>query len=335
MGRRTTVAALAMLLAAWPTPLRGEGGSSGEPFPVGKTTILRKEGAVYTVDGRVRIPAGVEVTCLKDVHIRAKGPGAVIEVEGSLIVHGVGAREVIFEGVTVEPGARFGEIRMDQTIFRGGGGVRTPAERACAGKLFFELMQFQRGTALDVTMSAGSVDLSSMHAWDPIRVSAVDADGKTGNTVRLNVRGCVAANGLPGIDGGLVVKGLSEVVVRLSRLGGALTSISDWRQSLIFDGNKVNSATLEFKQPEAGRFARMTMAKCDIYSSRVQTSAPPAERFKDTCTMDRCWFKGVTDPKALFGKVLFDGADDPKNGTRIVLPKVNDRPLELAGPVDR
>ena len=90
------------------------------PFPAGKTAILRQEKVTYVVEGRVKIPVGVEVTCLRDVYIVGKGSGAVIEVEGRLKVHGVGAREVIFENVAVELKPKFESVHMDMAIFRKG-----------------------------------------------------------------------------------------------------------------------------------------------------------------------------------------------------------------------
>ena len=80
------ISILCLLMAA---PYAAGAGRRGKeiPFPVKKTTILRKEKVVYTVTGRVRIPDGVEITCLRDVHVVGKGKGAVIEVQGKLKVH--------------------------------------------------------------------------------------------------------------------------------------------------------------------------------------------------------------------------------------------------------
>ncbi len=51
------------------------------PFPIDRTQILSDEKEVYTVEGRVRIPRGVEITCQRDVHGRGTGSTpAVIEV---------------------------------------------------------------------------------------------------------------------------------------------------------------------------------------------------------------------------------------------------------------
>ncbi len=348
-GGLAGVAAIAFVaLAAVPPTAPALPAAAAEdevPFPVERTAILKEEKTVYFVEGRKRIPKGVTVTCLRDVHIKAKGPGAVIEVAGALQLTGVQGREVILENVTVEPAATFDTIKASQTIFRGGGGIVSPSGKPIDGYLLLELMDFVGGARLDLTMSGGSVELSSVCADDPVSVRAVDLEGKT-NTVRVEVRGCIENphfkcqphGSRVGLRGGLIVAGAEQVVVRLSRLGGALTSMSDWRESLIFDGNKVTSTALEFRQPAPGRFGKGQFFKCDVYSEKVTFSAPPAEdpKKRDFALVDRFWFHGIKEPKEILEKVVVDGEDDPaKNGVRVKILKVNERALELAGPLER
>lgn len=305
------------------------------PFPVGKTTILRTEKAVYTVEGRIRIPRGVSISVQKDVHIKAKGGAAVIEVEGTLELQGVASREVIVEGVTLEPCAAFQELNTDSAIFRGGGGIRTAGSATAAGKLFVELCSFQTGATFDVHMDSGSVDVSSCSFQEPVRVRGTKpAEGKPSRT-RLFARANVESMGKVGFAGGLEVDGIGDVVIQLSRMAGGLTAVRDWDTVMRFDGNKVNSGRLEFTHSRGGKFAKATVVKCDVYSDKVAASAPAVPGSKDTLLLERCWFKGVVDPKAVAAKVVADGSADPANGARLVLGKINDRPLELAGPVDR
>src|SRR5688572_11119507 len=104
MARASTAWALAAAAAMLIPAARAEDPAVEKPFPVDRTQILSKEKSVYTVEGRVRIPKGVEISVLKEIIVKAKGSApAVIEVEGSLTVHGVFSREVIFEDVTIEP----------------------------------------------------------------------------------------------------------------------------------------------------------------------------------------------------------------------------------------
>jgi hypothetical protein len=329
---RAAAAVPLLLLVAGPGRAAAAPGEE-KPFPVAKTVILREEKAVYTVEGRVRIPKGVNITCQKDVHIKGRGGStAVIEVEGTLELQGVNAREVILEGVAIEPCERFTEINADSAIFRGGGGIRTPKDKAVDGKIFVELCTFQTGALLNVSLSGGSLDLSSSQFHDPVTVRGVDPPGAKGNRVRLFARGCT---GTYGFGGGLVVENVADVVIQFSRLGGGLTAVRDWGGPMRFDGNKVNSAALEFTHSQPGRMPRATVVKCDIYSDRVKARSPASSSVRDALLLDRCWFKGGSDPKVIAEKVLKDGSADAENGAILVLGKVNERPNELAGSEDR
>lgn len=332
------------LLALLPSagPFRAQGAAE-RPFPVDRTQILSDEKVVYTVQGRVRIPRGVEITCQRDVHIRAVGSSpAVIEVEGALKVTGVATREVIFEKVTVEPCAKFLAIRIDSSWFRDGGGVKTPKDVSVEGDLFLELCDLSKGAGFDVLFHSGEVRLSSICTDGPTRIRTVPKPGSTESNVRVFLRGsgqggsCRNHTEKVGFAGGLEVDGGDDVAIQLSRIGGSLCSVRNWGQRMIFNGNKVNSTKLAFGHATAGRFQRAQCTNLDVYSTEIAVDAPPSKALKDTFVMDRCWFKGVTDPKAILDTLVKDGADDPeRNGTRVALPKVDARPHELAGAVDR
>jgi len=331
---------------AAPVPAEGDDPPAKErPLPVDKTRKLIEEGTVYTVEGRVRVPKGVEVTILRNSRVVAKGSQpAVIEVEGGFDAIGVFTREVIFENVTVEPQAKYERIHMDMVIFRGGGGIKTPKDVPVEGYVLLENLDFVNGAAMDVTYQTGSVELSTVCSDTPVRIRAVDKEGSSKNQVRVFIRGCpqnrfypcTPHGGRVGLTGGLEVDGGDDVTVQLSRVGGALCAVRNWGQKLIFDGMKVNAAKVEFSHRAAGMFQRVQCAKCDVYSSEWSARAPVEKGVKDTFTVDRCWFRGRTDLKEIFDQVVKDGADDPeKNGVRVQIPKVNARPLELAGPVER
>jgi len=316
-----------------------------KPLPVDKTRKLIEEGAVYTVEGRVRVPKGVELTLFRNCRVIAKGSApAVIEVEGGLDAVGVFEREVIFEGVTVEPQAKFERIHMDMVIFRGSGGLRTPKDTSVDGYLAVENFDLVRGAALDVRFHSGSVELATVCAEAPTRIVCVNPEGSKQNNVRVFVRGCpqkVMAKCTPhgsrvGLTGGLEADGGDDMTVQLSRVGGALCAVRNWGQRLIFDGLKINSTRVEITHREAGKFQRVQAAKCDVYSKEWIASAPADKVLKDTLTLDRCWFNGITEVKRIFDEVIKDGADEPeKNGVRVQIPKVNARPHELAGPAGK
>ena len=113
--------AVPALLVTLVLALPGDAGAQDPkevPFPTRRSTILRKQGTVYYIEGTHRIPKNVEISCQKDVHIRGRGKNPVLEVEGSLQVHGVRAREVIFEGVTIRTARKFEDVHLDMCIFR-------------------------------------------------------------------------------------------------------------------------------------------------------------------------------------------------------------------------
>ena len=316
-----------------------------KPLPVDKTRKLIEEGAVYTVEGRVRVPKGVEVTLFRNCRVVSKGSApAVIEVEGGFDAIGVFGREVIFEGITVEPQAKFERIHMDMVIFRKGGGMKTPKDVSVDGYILLENLDLVGGAAFDVCFHSGSVELSTVCAEAPTKILCVDPPGAKRNKVRVFVRGCpqnpfhkcTPHGSRVGLTGGLEADGGDDMTIQLSRVGGALCAVRNWGQRLIFDGMKINSRRVEITHREAGRFQRVQCAKCDVYSTEWIASAPADKVLKDTFTVDRCWFNGITDVKRIFDEVIKDGADDPeKNGVRVQIPKVNARPLELAGPVER
>jgi hypothetical protein len=320
-------------------------GDGAVPLPVDRTQKLIRENAVYSVEGRVRVPKGVEITVLRNVKIVGKGSGpAVIEVEGGFDCIGVFSREVILENVTVEPCAKFERIHMDMAVFRGTGGIRTPKDTPVDGYLFLENFDMCGSSVLDVWFQAGSVKLSSACFDNAVKARVTAPPGKDKDQVRVFFRGCTdepthkcTPHGhRMGFSGGLEVDGGDDVTIQLSRVAGGLCAVRNWGKRLIFDGIKVKSSRLEFHHEKAGSYQRVQCAKCDIYSGAVRASAPPDKVLRDTFVMDRCWWGGIPDPRQVLEKVVTDGADEPEtNGVRVVLPKVNERPLELAGPHDR
>jgi hypothetical protein len=308
------------------------------PFPVEKTAILRTNKVVYVVEGRRKITEGVEITVQKDVYVVGKGEGAVIEVEGALKVHGVGAREVIFENVTIELAPEFRDVQMDMAIFRKGAAVRTPEGKAVDGKFMIELIDFEDDALLDLTFQKGSIYISGVCSDAPMKLRAVDPAAAEENKVKLFMLGCAQfPPDHPGLVGGLIVEGFHDATVRISRLGGPLSACRNCK-SLIFDGNKVNSDKLEFIQVDAGGFRKTKIMKCDVYSQKVTFySGKVDEKTVDRIKVDRCWFKGIRDPKVVHAKVIEDAEDDESrhNMSRVILGKLLKRPLELAGSWDR
>ena len=156
------------------------------PFPHRRTMILREEKVVYFVEGRVRIKEGIEITCLRDVHIVGRGKDAVIEVQGKFKVHGVGAREVIFENVAVELQENFDSVHMDMAIFRKGASVRTVPEKSVAGKRFFlQMVDFKDDATLSLDFNDGQIQLRSVCSDKPVTIRGFTPAGKKENQSKL------------------------------------------------------------------------------------------------------------------------------------------------------
>ena len=310
------------------------------PFPFDRTCKLQDEGVVYTVEGRVRIPKGVEVTVFHGSTIRCKGPKpAVIEVEGGLDIVGVFEKEVPVEDVVIEPCATFEGIRLVTAVFHGTGGLRTKEGVPASGKLRVELSDFMKPTTVDLVLQGGYADLMTSCFDLPVKLRAVDASPTRRNSVRLSVRTCNQDGyqcrghmGRRGIREGLSIEGADEIIVASSRIGGESLVVKDWRSRLVFDMNKVETNLLDIRNAEAGRMAKAQFTKCDVGSAQVNVYAPVAAGMKDHLTMDRCWFRGITDSKEVLRKVIRDGDDIPEaNGARVVIVKPSADPVEFAG----
>jgi hypothetical protein len=275
----------------------------------------------------------VEISCQKDVFIVGRGENATIAVEGSLQVHGVSAREVIFENVTVEPAAVCEDVHLDMCKFRKSGGVKTPKDGRTEGKLFIENVQFEHDTHFDVTIARGSIDLSSTSSQEVVTIRGVDVDGSP-NKVKIKIRGC--SGSLTALYGGLEITGCDDVTVRLNAIRGVEDRVylAD-NATLTFDGNKVVTRSIELRQSAAGGFAKTKLQKCDIYCETVSAFAPRVGNQRDHISVDKCWFKGIVKPGEVEEKVFKDGADDPENGAYLSLKKINERPLELSGAIER
>ena len=296
------------------------------PFPVDRSRILRTEGAVYLVEGRLTIPKGVEVSCQKDIYIRGVGKNATIVVQGSFQGHGVAAREIIFENVTVEPGESCQDLHLDTVIFRKGGGIRSAKGTSVKGKLFLEGVHLTGNTQLDVAMRGGSIDLAGIDCDALAKVVAVNANGRP-NKLKVKVRGSVFRKGFE-------LREAHDVTVRINSFAGERVTFVNCG-TLIFDGNKVTAKRLEIVQQKAGRHKGTKLQKCDFYCDEISVWAPVQKGKSDTVKVDKCWFKGIEKAKDVHAKFLRDGNDDPKNGAKFALKKVNKRALELAGSLER
>lgn len=332
-GRPTTRnAAMAVLLASLACAPRGGLAADEIPLPVDRTQSLAVEGAVYYVEGRRRIPKGIELTVQKDVKIVGRGEGAVLEVEGALWIRGVKDREVRVQDLWIEPLPAMEELHTDMVKFSGTGGIRNPREAPTAGRVFLENTEFGRPTAIDLYACKEGVDVQRVTSSEPVRIRVPrPAEGPIPK-VKLMVMNCSRTPG--GLLGGLEVEDVDDVTVRGCHLGGPKVSFVNCGK-VIFDANKVTCASLEFRHAEDGHFHQYKMQKCDVYAERIVLSCPLKGAKPQSFSTDKCWFQGETDEKVLREKLFHDHDDDPAQGARAEFKKINKRALELAGPVDR
>jgi hypothetical protein len=308
-----------------------------KPLPFDHTTIL-PSGGVYFVEGRVRIPKGVEITIQKDTKLVGHGKDAVIEVEGQLQIHGVGDSKVLVDGVTFEAQPTFGDIRLDMVKVTGTSrGIVTPKGKSADGRIFVQNTEFEGVAGLDVTMIGNEVDLQRVYVRAPVRVKGVDPEGSSGNKVKLNLLNNCSGSATvePGaLMGGIVVERVHEVVVRACRIGGEKASFSDC-EMVAFDGNQVRCAAVEFKWSEPGHLGNTSITKCDVLAEKVSAWAPAAPGKIEKIPCDKCWFEGETNEKTVREKYLRDRDDDPKCGVQFDVTKLMENPLLIAGKIKK
>ena len=310
---------------------------ASKPLPVDKTTIL-PSGGTYYVTGRVRIPKGIEITVQKDTKLVGREKDATIEVEGEFMVHGVEGARVLIDGVTIEVQPSFSELRVDMVKFATNSrGIVTPKGKPADGRIFVANTEFEGTAGVDLVMNGNEVDLQRVYVRSPVRVKAVDPAGQPGNRVKLNLLNNCSTNATtqPGaLQGGVAVENVHDVTVRACRIGGEKASFKDC-DSVDFDANQVNCASVEITQSAPGRFAKTSITKCDVRCQKIVLFAPAAPGKTEVVPVDKCWFEGEMDETAVRTKYLHDKDDDAKCGVRAEVTKLMERPLELAGKIKK
>ena len=299
-----------------------------KPVPLRASGFIRK--GTFTIEGRQKLRKGIKLSIQHYTRIVGKGDDAVLVVEGTLKVTGVEGGRVIFENVTIELAERFNDVNIDNAKFKGVGGIRTPHEKAVSGKLHIEEVDFDRGCPIDVSFRSGTIDLIASYCVGPVTIKCVDPPRRK-NSVRVSIHSCSRGFHMGGtLHGGLFIDNADDCTVRLNRMTGDLVVLSNCRK-LIFDGNKVLTKTLEFRQDKAGRFSKTKILKCDMYCEKLTAFAPKHATKKDIIRVDKCWFRAHTKRMFLHDNVIEDGRDSPDNGARIVFAKIMEKPLKLAG----
>ncbi len=133
-----------------------------------------------------------------------------------------------------------------------------------------------------------------------------------------------------GIARGLFIDGANDCTVRLNWFQGDHAVFSNCRK-MIFDGNKVMKGTIEFRQSKAGALSKTKILKCDFYNEKLIVHAPRNPKKPDVVRIDKCWFKASRNKMLIHDNFIEDRRDSENNGARVVLQKILDRPLKLAG----
>jgi hypothetical protein len=329
-------ASLGALALAGDVAHAGPGGGE-KPFPVDRTQILAGGGTTYVVEGRIHIGKTTEITVQKDTVIVGRGDGGgIIELEGQLEIHGVKGGEIPLQDITIELQPTFGNLHLDMVEFTDkSGGVTSPKDKAVDGRIFIENSTFNGKSTVDVTMSSNWIDLQRSMFEAPVRVKAVDPPGATANKVRLMAMNNASNHLLSGyFNGGLRVEHVFDVTVRTNILRGDAVSFVDCG-SVAFDANYVTCKTLEFVQTVAGRFGKTTMSKCDVQCQKIALTAPVDPKNPDSMTCDKCWFGGETKEKAIREKFFVDHEKNAESGVTAKTTAVQEKPLQLAGTVQR
>ena len=284
------------------------------PLPTTRTAVLRDTDVVYVVEGRQRIPPGVEVTGQQGIRVKGRG-GAVLEVRGALVVHGVSDNDVSIQGVTIELEDEVKQLHLDHCKLGGGSCVVTPEGKSAHGAITIENCDFDSAPGLSLALTGGKVKVMSVTTGPAVRIRGVD-----GEAGRNRVYAMVYGGTLTGLE----VENVDDLTVRGALLKGSPLRLRDNR-ILVFDGNRVEGASLAFEHAEAGLFKGTQVTKCDLLCSTVRFFAPATAGKSDRVILDKCWFGGETNVDAIM-KVVEDRDDDPANNVKVLVKSPTERP---------
>ena len=310
----------------------------GRPLPVRRSITLNRDGALYYVEGRQKIGWGTEINVQKRIEIVGRGDDAVLEVAGALNVIGIPEGDCYISNLRIELAPRFRLVRLYHVRFRDGGGIFASEEKPAAGRLVIENAELLRKVTLDVTMQGGKLRMLNTMFFHPVRIRAVPEEGKSLaklevdiisnylKPLRLGARD--DRSNYSGFVEGFFLTGAHKPLVRNNRFRGEAEIVDC--PGLTFDGNRVDVDRLVIRHTVNGGFRKTKIQKCD-FSLRELVLSSPAGKAHEKVPIDKCWFRGVTDPRSIHQSFIRDGHDDENCGVKALLRKINKRPLGLAG----
>ncbi len=303
-----------------------------EPFPTDKTTTLRAEGASYFVEGRCKIPSSVDIVSLRATRIVGRGEEAVLEVSGSLELKAVTGGEVVLENVWIELAADAKSLYFSRCSFKSGG-IRTAADAPTSAKVFGENNWFENSASFDVAVTAADIAVHGGGSRKPFVVRGLPISEKAANKSRLFM---LSWNGQEngrqkGLNGGLEVDGVADVLIRNCVVRGAQTRLANCAK-LEFDGNLVLSSRAEFVQSTYGRFGSTRISNTDFrLDDKLRLISPAQEKKAERLLLDHCWFGGPVEPAEVTGPIVVDQTIDPSTGVLAIYKKTSPTPNGLAG----
>lgn len=303
-----------------------------QPFPTEKTTTLREEGTSYFVEGRTKIASSVDISSLRATHIVGRGEEAVLEVSGSLELKAVTGGEVILENVWIELAADAKSLYFSRCTFRSGG-IRTGEDAPTSAKVFGENNWFENQARFEVAVTGADIAVHGGGSRRPFVVRGVPVSDKAANKSRLFM---LSWNGQEngrqkGLNGGLEVDGVADVLIRNCIVRGAQTRLANCPK-LEFDGNLVLSSKAEFLQTAYGRFGSTRIANTDFkLDDKLRLVSPAQDKKAERLLLDHCWFGGPTEPAEITGPIVVDQTVDPSTGVLATYKKTSPTPNGLAG----
>ncbi|HVS19838.1 MAG TPA: hypothetical protein VMT18_14630 [Planctomycetota bacterium] len=297
------------------------------PLPVEKTATLRDDLGLYTVEGRQRIRGNVKLKGLRACTIQGVGEGAVLEVEGLLDLRAATGGEVVIEGVWIEPLPGCKGISLRNTRFEGEGGIRTHEGEPVDAEVLLEATHFRDGSRLDLALIGGGVELLSCASSAPVALRGLTGDKQKPNRLRVEIKDCAGKPG--GLAGGLEVRGVHQVAVRHTNLGGELCLLAD-NGELEFYGNLGRSQRIEFRQSEPGSFRTTKIGGTDFSCRELLLIQPAGSGDPEKARLDNCWFDDRVEPADIKEHQLSDFERDPTNGVLAIFARIQERPLGYA-----
>lgn len=300
-----------------------------ERFPTDKTVELNEDGRRWFVRGRQTIASSVSVASLRATIIEGFDEECVIEVAGSLTLKAVKGGKTQLENVWIELTPSTKEVHLVSCEFKGGG-LRPAATGATSAKVYCDGVTFDEKAKCSFQLAAGSLDFYSGGSVQPLVIQGVPQSDKAGNKARVALQAWSGSE--RGLQSGLIIEGIADVLVRNCALMGEKTRFANWKK-LDFDGNYARSSLTQFEQLDYARFRGTDIHNNDFAGEKIEFRCPAKDDKAEKLMLDHCWFRGLTEPVTICKEMLLEHTSDPSIGVEIGFKRICPAPLGLGGAV--